>query len=131
MKVLYFKKFEGEIMAISDNIKEVMAKIQQEHGTGSTPTGDEVRRKAYAAIMKGSNSNEWKDYMRLFAKNDAELAKLMPESQSGSGSGSGSGYNTDVGGRNLARVYLVGNGPCGAESPQGAPLDFGVGTVLD
>ena len=118
-------------MAISDNIKEVMAKIQQEHGTGSTPTGDEVRRKAYAAIMKGSNSNEWKDYMRLFAKNDAELAKLMPESQSGSGSGSGSGYNTDVGGRNLARVYLVGNGPCGAESPQGAPLDFGVGTVLD
>jgi hypothetical protein len=131
MKVLYCKKFEGGIMAISDNIKEVMAKIQQEHGTGSTPTGDEVRRKAYAAIMKGSNSNEWKDYMRLFAKNDAELAKLMPESQSGSGSGSGSGYNTDVGGRNLARVYLVGNGPCGAESPQGAPLDFGVGTVLD
>ncbi|HEX8399865.1 MAG TPA: hypothetical protein VF644_20715 [Pyrinomonadaceae bacterium] len=120
-------------MAISDNIKEVMAKIQQEHGTSSTPTGDEVRRKAYAAIMKGSNSNEWKDYMRLFAKNDAELAKLMPEpeSSSGSGSGSGSGYSTDAGRRNLARVYLAGNGPCGAESPQGAPLDFGVGTVLD
>jgi hypothetical protein len=131
MKVLYFKKFEGEIMAISDNISEVMDKIQQEHGTGSTPTGDEVRRKAYAAIMKGANSNEWKDYMRLFAKNETELAKLMPESESGSGSGSGSGYNTDVGRRNLARVYLVGNGPCGADSVTGAPLDFGVGTVLD
>lgn len=118
-------------MAISDNISEVMDKIQQEHGTGSTPTGDEVRRKAYAAIMKGANSNEWKDYMRLFAKNETELAKLMPESESGSGSGSGSGYNTDVGRRNLARVYLVGNGPCGADSVTGAPLDFGVGTVLD
>ena len=120
-------------MAISDNIREVMAKIQAEHGSGSTPTGDDVRKKAYAAIMKGANSNEWKDYMRLFAKNDTELAKLMPEAESSSGSGSysGSGYNNDLSRRNLARVYLLGNGPCGAESPNGAPLDFGVGTVLD
>ena len=120
-------------MAISDNIREVMDKIQQEHATGSTPTGDEVRRRAYAAIMKGANSIEWKDYMRLFAKNEAELAKLMPEreSSSGSGSGSGSGYDNEVSHRNLARVYLLGNGPCGSDSPTGAPLDFGVGTVLD
>ncbi|MDQ4123189.1 MAG: hypothetical protein M3209_17265 [Acidobacteriota bacterium] len=121
-------------MAISDNIKEVMEKIRQEHGTGSTPTGDEVRRRAYAAIMKGANSNEWKEYMRLFAKNEAELAKLMPEpeSNSGSGSGYGSGYNNnDAARRNLARVYLLGNGPCGGDSPTGAPLDFGVGNILD
>ena len=120
-------------MAISDNIREVYEKIKKEYGTGKTPTGNKVRKKAYAAIMKGSNSNEWKDYMRLFAKNDTELAKLMPEpeSSSGSGSGSGSGYSTDAGRRNLARVYLLGNGPCGPESPTGAPLDFGVGTVLD
>lgn len=116
-------------MAISDNIKEVMKKIKDEDGTGSTPTGDELRLKSYAAIMNGSNSNEWKEYMRLFAKNEDELAKLIP--QYDSNSGSGEAYNNDISSKNLACVYLVANGCCGAESPKGAPLDFGVGNVLD
>lgn len=114
-------------MAISDNIQEVIDKINAEHGTGSTPTGDEVRRKSYAAIMKGANSAEWRDYMQLFAKNDQELTKLMPEPDSASAQENFDGASL----RNLARVYLLGNGPCGADSPSGQPLNFGVGRILD
>jgi hypothetical protein len=110
-------------MAISDNIREVYEKIKREYGTGKTPTGNKVRKKSVAAIMAGASSEEWKDYMKLFAKNEAELARLMPEPNPKN--------KRDIARRNLARAYLVGNGPCGADSVTGAPLDYGIGNVLD
>lgn len=110
-------------MAISDNIKKVNDKVRAEVTAGKRTTGNKIRKKAMAAIMNGCNSEEWKDYMRLFAKSDDELAKLMPEPNPGN--------KKDIERRNLARVYLVGNGPCGADSPHGAPLDFGVWDTLD
>jgi hypothetical protein len=110
-------------MAISDNIREIQDKINNEFGSSNTPTGDELREKAVAAIFEGANSAEWNNYMQLFAKTDDELAKLMPEPNPNS--------DQEISDRNLARAYLVGNGNCGAESPSGAPLSFGIGTTLD
>jgi hypothetical protein len=110
-------------MAISDNIKKIEEKIKGEYGGKQTPTGRELRVKAVAAIFAGANSEEWKDYMRLFADNEDELAKLMPESNLKE--------DPQIADRNLARAYLVGNGNCGAESPIGVSLSFGVGTKLD
>jgi hypothetical protein len=110
-------------MAISNNIQEIEDKITNEFGSSNTPTGNEVREKAVAAIFEGANSKEWKNYMQLFAKTNDELAKLMPEPNPNS--------DREITGRNLARAYLVGNGNCGAESPSGTPLSFGIGTTLD
>lgn len=110
-------------MAISDNIKKMNDKIREEAKAGKRTTGNKIRKKAMAAIMDGCNSESWKDYMRLFAKDEYELAKLMPEPNPNN--------KKDIERRNLSRVYLVGNGPCGADSPSGSPLDFGIGTTLD
>ena len=110
-------------MAISNNIQEIEQKITSEFGSSNTPTGDEIREKAVAAIFQGADSKEWKNYMQLFAKTEDELAKLMPEPNPNN--------DSEIAGRNLARAYLVGNGNCGAESPLGAPLSFGIGATLD
>ena len=62
----------------------------------------------------------WEDYMKMFAKDGAELNRLQAEP------------NTDENfEKNLARSYLVGNGNCGAASPGGTEYLFGVTDTLD
>lgn len=107
-------------MAISDNILEVMKKIRVEKKNGSTATGDDLQLKAVAAITKGSSSNEWEQYMNIFANDASELAKLKVEDDA----------SADAAKRNLSRSYLVGNGNCGAETT-GYILYYGVEDNLD
>lgn len=61
--------------------------------------------------------------MQLFAKDETELAKLRPQANASE--------DNEIAAKNVARAYLVGNGNCGAESPMGMPLSFGVEDILD
>jgi len=92
-------------MAIDDNIKEVKEKMRQEriaknnNPAVATPFSDDVQAKATKAILGGIA--DYVEYMRLFAKTDAELARLIPTD------------GTTQPERQLARAYLVRNGICG------------------
>jgi hypothetical protein len=102
-------------MSIRTNIEEVMEKIKD----GDTTLGDTIRQKAVLAIMCGDGSSAWEDYMQMFSRSSEQLARLMPTD------------STDgVFEMDLARTYLVGNGPCGAITT-GLHLLDGVGDTLD
>ena len=91
-------------MAIDDNINAKRLALRaemeahQENDAALTPVADELRAKAEAAVFGGIA--EYIDYMRLFATNDAELARLLPLEQP---------LDAD---RQTARAYLVRNGVC-------------------
>jgi len=103
-------------MSIKGNIEEVMKEISGENGQA---VGDEVRMQSVAAIKAGSGSPEWEKYMSRFAKDEAQLARLLPTDDTVGN------YEMDV-----ARVYLLGNGTCGADTTGFHLLD-GVGDKLD
>jgi len=89
-------------MAISDNIQEKAEAIQNEiaaNPNGPFPIAAEVQDKATKAILGGIS--EWVNYMQLFAKSTADLARLIPTD----------GTNDAV--RQTARAYLAANGMCG------------------
>lgn len=92
-------------MAIDDNIKEKRDAMRaeriakQNNPAAPTPISEEVQSKATKAILGGIA--DYVDYMKLFAKNDAELARLIPTD------------GTTEPERQRARAYLVRNGMCG------------------
>jgi hypothetical protein len=96
-------------MAISDNVREVSEKIDDEvnanppdaNGLRST-TAKEIHTLATNAILGGMQ--EWVAYMSKFAKTPEELARLIPIDGS-----------TDDKHRS-ARAYLVANGMCTDET---------------
>ena len=107
-------------MSIRDNIEEIQTLVDQERAAsgGHSATAMELQNKAVAAILGGASA--WDEYMKMFSKNNTQLTKLRPEP------------NTDENfERNLARSYLVGNGNCGAASPDGTEYLFGVTGTLD
>jgi hypothetical protein len=63
-------------MLIRDNIEKMMKKIQSDPDTGQM-----VREKALKAIKAGEGSNEWRDYMTMFAEDERQLARLLPTDQ--------------------------------------------------
>lgn len=102
-------------MSIRTNIEEVMKRIRE----GDKTLGESVRKQAVDAIKSGEATPEWKQYMSLFARDEVELARLMPTDDTKNV------YEMDV-----ARTYLVGNGTCGAETT-GFHLIQGVEDKLD
>ena len=107
-------------MSIRTNIEEVQTTVDQQRSSsgGDSPLANELQLKAVATILGGASA--WENYMKKFAKNSAELDRLRAEP------------NTDeFFERNLARSYLVGNGNCGAASPDGTEYLFGVTDTLD
>ena len=91
-------------MSISDNISEKIEAIHEERITIANPAkphpiADEVRTKARKAILGGAE--DWKAYVQLFAKNAAELARLIPTDGTG-----------DDEKKSTARAYLAANGMC-------------------
>ena len=102
-------------MSIRTNIEGVMEDIEN----GNTALGDEVRAKSIAAILAGTGTSEWSDYMGLFSTSPTELARLLPTD----------GTDTEEDMRQ-ARTYLVGNGTCGADTT-GTRLIEGVWDILD
>lgn len=86
---------------IEANILAVKQKIIDE-GPGSE-TSIRLRRKALDAINGGSV--EWVTYMKEFATNADELARLIPTD----------GSHTDLA-MNDARAYLVAKSPCGTDT---------------
>ncbi len=102
-------------MSIRTNIEEVMKRIRE----GDKALGESVRKQAVDAIKGGEDTPEWKEYMSLFARDEIQLARLMPTDETKNV------YEMDV-----ARTYLVGNGTCGAETT-GFHLIQGVEDKLD
>ena len=102
-------------MSIRSNIESVMEEI----GNGNTTLGAEVRAKSLAAIMAGTGTQEWEDYMGMFSQSPEQLARLLPTDDSGGDP------NMDQ-----ARTYLVGNGMCGSDTT-GKRLIQGVWDILD
>ena len=94
-------------MAISDNINDKAAKIHDEFldfqakKIAATPIATEVRTKSTEAIHQGSQSQAWVKYMKLFAKSEQELDRLIP----------GKEENPDPELQKV-RAYLVANGMC-------------------
>jgi hypothetical protein len=95
-------------MTISKNILAKMDQVQQEIDAGVSPDDPnsktrELHNKAVAAILNGNDSDEWVEYMKLFAgdpTNEAELARLIPTD------------GTTDANRQDARAYLVAGGTC-------------------
>lgn len=89
-------------MAISDNIQSKAEAVEDERANnpqGPFPIAREVQTKATKAILGGTL--DWIEYMKLFATNPDELARLIPTDGS-----------TDDD-RQQARAYLAANGMCG------------------
>ena len=85
-------EIEGEIEARAINPDASITKTQELHD------------KAMAAMFNGNQSQQWIDYMTLFAgtpTNKTELARLIPTD--------GTHTNPDM---QEARAYLVANGLC-------------------
>jgi hypothetical protein len=106
---------------ISENIAAKALDIQNEAVAfeageiNATPIASEVRLKSTLAIIQGQPNTAWRDYMKLFAKTDDELNRLVNNDG-----------NTD---RQQARAYLVANGMCSMGT--GRRLINGVGNRLD
>ncbi len=103
-------------MSIRTNIEEMIKRLDDEKQTGGTTIADDMRKKVVRAITGGAS--QWDDYMKLFAKDESELARLRPDSDDG-----------EVSAKNLARAYLIGNGVCTVLSHQN--LLFTVNDTLD
>lgn len=91
-------------MSISENISEKIEAIHEERITIGNPSkphpiADEVRTRAREAILGGAD--EWKMYVKLFAKTAQEMARLIPTD----------GTENDEK-MNTARAYLAANGMC-------------------
>lgn len=92
--------------------------------------GHDLRRKAVAATIGGGKSAAWREYMAQFA-DENNLDKLIAEDLPQPDQPVDSDANQPVFQRNLRRSYLVGNGNCGADSPNGgtAFLLFGINDI--
>ncbi len=88
-------------MSIRSNIEEVMERIRG----GDEVFGEDVRRLAVSAIKSGEGSTSWAEYMSMFSKTPAQLARLIPTD-----------VTKDVYEKDVARTYLVGNGTCGVDT---------------
>ena len=92
-------------MAIDDNIRHIQDLMfaeqlaLQNDQNAPTPVSNDVRGKARAAIHGGVV--QYVQYMKLFATNDEELARLLPLEDP-----------IDAV-REEARAYLIRNGVCG------------------
>jgi hypothetical protein len=108
-------------MSIRDNVRAVKRKVLLEVMEDNKPFTREVQDKAVAGILKGLDSLEAEEYMKLFAdlpSKPYQLERLMGRD--------GTGNNP---GMQRARAYLFANGPCGT----GTVLNFenGVTNELD
>ena len=91
-------------MSISAKIQLMAETVRDERdgsATGISPTARNLHRLATNAILGGIE--DWVNYMKLFADNSDELARLIP-------------YQDDDPAhqeeRRTARAYLVANGMC-------------------
>jgi hypothetical protein len=92
-------------MTIREKILEKKKTMLMELLSNDKTTSNQVQELAIAAINAGPGSDAWRNYMELFAENDAQLHRLMAED------GTKGQANMD-----RARAYLIADGPCGTET---------------
>jgi hypothetical protein len=92
-------------MTIRNKVLAVKSKLLEEFISGDHTFSSDIQEKALAAINTPPGSPERREYMRMFAENDAQLKRLMAED----------GTDGDLA-MNRARSYLLADGPCGTET---------------
>ncbi|MCY7375240.1 MAG: hypothetical protein LH472_04630 [Pyrinomonadaceae bacterium] len=108
-------------MSIRTNIEDKQTEIDEERAvspTGDSAIANDLQGRAAAAVR--GDEGAWDNYMKTFAKDSTEMARLQPDP---------AGVPNSP--QNLARAYLIGNGICGPASPGGTELSFTVGDTLD
>ena len=93
-------------MTIRANILQVQNAMLNEIGKTKKPTCDKVQDLSLRAIDAGKGSEFWEEYMKLFVDpggNQQQLDRLMARD--------GTEGDEEM---NLARAYLVADGPCAA-----------------
>lgn len=89
-------------MTIEKRIKLVQAAVAVDKAKGDPlDLGEKVGKAAERAMLAGINSNEWKDYMSLFADSADELKRLTTNELDGEND-----YLPRM------RVYIVANAVC-------------------
>ena len=101
-------------MSIKNNLAKVHVAVVIDTFKGG-PFGAKLKASAIAAITKGLNSEEWKDYMKLFADNEQQLTRLTVEDPN------------EPSWFKESRAYIVSNAICGADTTgeTGANVDDG------
>ena len=95
--------------SIFENAGKIHVAVVKDKETKKSDLALALSTLAVKAITKGPGSQEWKDYMSLFADNDEQL-RLLTEPKLGEGEGEAKEefYLTK------ARAYLVSNAVCAA-----------------
>lgn len=90
-------------MTIRANIKAIKKQMLNEVGETEKPVSTKISQMGLLAIDRGKGSPEWNAYMALFAdpNNPKQLARLQGQDDTGT-----------IEEMNLARAYLVADGPC-------------------
>lgn len=110
---------------IIDLVREKKARMEKQ-----TPEGiEEANANALlsiAAIIGGMQSPEWRTYMLQFVDKDGEGNEIDPRQLRRLMATDGTAGDPDL---DLHRVYMVSNGPCGPNSPDGLGFDFAVESI--
>jgi len=103
-------------MSILDNILKKRKELLEEDPTGQVAAL--LQEQSLAAILAGVNSEEWKTYMKNFASNPKQLARLTAQDET-----------KDDPYMRKAIAYLVSNAGCGAITPRGLANQLEDGTL--
>lgn len=87
-------------MKIFENLQRVAAAVAVDELAGGT-FGERVKNAGIAAVMGGISSQQWRDYMALFADNADQLRLLTTPDE------------TDPSYMAQSRAYIVTNSICG------------------
>lgn len=93
-------------MKIIDNIKKVRCGVVVDTYKGGTK-GFELKVAAIKAALGGVGSDDWRNYMTIFADNEAQLKRLTAKDAQ-----AGNPWVKET------SAYMVANGTCGGETPQ-------------
>lgn len=90
-------------MSIKDNLNKMHVAVVTDTFNGGN-LGSLLRATAVNALTNGRTSDEWKEYMTLFADNEEQLMRLTAEG------------DNDPGWFREQRAYIVSNAICGADT---------------
>jgi hypothetical protein len=95
-------------MKIMERVQYVKQVITDDFAANGT-LGSDMQLLGVKALLKGRNSTEWSDFMRIFADNKEQLARLTGDTAIDP--------QANEGWVKESSAYLVAGSPCGGMSP--------------
>ncbi|MDT4894956.1 MAG: hypothetical protein QOH25_33 [Acidobacteriota bacterium] len=106
-------------------VREKMERMQKPTDEGRKEANDNAIL-AIAAVLGGIKSEAWRTYMLQFVDKDAAGTEIDPRQLRRLLATDDTVDNFE---QDVHRVYLVSNGPCGANSPDGRGFDLFVESI--